>query len=91
MTQLYFALVHSSLLCGIIVWGSVFPSYLLKLQILQNKAIRIITGTHFRETINLIYAKRNILKVNNLYNLKIAKFVFNWNRKKCQALFLTTL
>ena len=51
----------------------------------------MITGTPFHETINPIYRKLNILKVDDLYNLEIAKFAFNWNRKKRQALSLTTL
>ena len=82
MTQLYFALVHPSLLYRIIVWGLAFPKYLLKLQILQNKTTRIMTGTHFHETINPIYAKLNILLVDDLYSIKTAKFIFNWSRNK---------
>ena len=39
---LYFALIHPHLLFGIVLWGSTCSSYQSKLQILQNKAIRII-------------------------------------------------
>ena len=77
LIQLYFLLVHPSLLYENMVWGSTYLNYLLKLQILQNKSVRIITGAHFRETVNPIYAKLNILKVDDQYNLDIAKFVFN--------------
>ena len=36
---------------------------------------------------NPIQAKLNFLKVDDLYNLKIAKFVFNWNRNKTPSPF----
>ena len=61
--------------------GLGIPPLPSKIQILQNKAIRNIIGTHFRETINPIYAKLNILKVDDLYDLEIEKFVYNGNRK----------
>ena len=43
------SLVHSHLLFGLTVWDSIFPLYSVKLQKIQNKAIRIITDSdiHF--------------------------------------------
>ena len=42
MLQLYYALVHSLLLYGIIIWGATYPIYLQKLKPLQNQAIKTI-------------------------------------------------
>ena len=42
--NLYYALAHSILIYGILVWGNTFPSSLTKLSKFQNKAIRIVTG-----------------------------------------------
>ena len=55
--NLYYAVVHSNLIYGILVWGNTFSSNLTKLSKLQNKAIRIVTGengmiTQFRSIKN---------------------------------------
>ena len=42
-------------------------------------------------SIDPIYTELYILKVDDLYNLEIAKFVFNWKSKKNAKLSLTTL
>ena len=41
---IYFTLVHLHLLYGLPIWGSTFPTYLQKLQCLQNKALCIISN-----------------------------------------------
>ena len=50
LKQLYFALIHSLLLYGIITWGSTFSTYLHRLQILQNKAVRAVVGAHYYDS-----------------------------------------
>ena len=45
---LYYALVHPHLVYGLPLWGCTFPSYLQKLQILQNKALRLVSNTKNR-------------------------------------------
>ena len=61
MLDLFYALVHSNLNYGILVWGNTFPSYLTKLSKLQNKAIRIVTGKNLNDSANLLYQKVTIL------------------------------
>ena len=41
LLQLYHALIHRHLLYSIPIWGSIDKSYLHKISILQNKAVRI--------------------------------------------------
>jgi len=48
--MLYYALIHPHLLYGLSIWGSNYPSYLKKLNILQNKAIKLISGGSSRDT-----------------------------------------
>ena len=52
MLNLYGALVHSSLIYEILVCGNIFPSYLNKLSLLQNKAIRIVTCKNWNDCAN---------------------------------------
>ena len=44
LLMLYYALVHSHLSYGILIWGSIYKSHFNTLQLLQNKAMRVITN-----------------------------------------------
>ena len=70
LLQLYHALMHPLLTYGIVVWGSTYPSYLSKLKTLQNKAMRIISGSHYRDEANPIYKKLEVLQIHDLYTMK---------------------
>ena len=44
MLQLYYSFFHSHLQYGIILWGSTSKTYLSKIKVLQNKAIKVVIG-----------------------------------------------
>ena len=77
--QLYHALtlIHPLLTYGIVVWGLAYPSYLSKLKTLQNKAMRIISDSHYRNEANSIYKKLEVLQIHDLYTYETAKFVYS--------------
>jgi len=84
--MLLFSILHSSTaaifnysfssFCSLTsLWSSIYlphPSYLIKLQRLQNKAIRIITNSD-QMFISPNYFILEILKIPELYRLEIAK------------------
>ena len=76
MLQFYYAFVHPLLLCGIIVWGATYPTYLQKLKSQQNRAIRAIVDAHFRDSVNLYYSQLKILQIDDLFKFEVAKFVY---------------
>ena len=71
----YFALVHLHLLYGLPIWGSTFPTYLQKLQRLQNKALRIISNCNSKTSTTPLFYQSKILKIQNLYYFEIAKIM----------------
>ena len=75
LCKIYFALFHPHLLYGLVVWGSTFPTYLSKLESLQNKAVKIIGGGTTRESPTPFYGQLKILKLADLYKFEIAKLV----------------
>ena len=75
LLKLYYAMVHPYLIYGLVAWGSTFPSYIEKLNILQNKAVKLIGGGNYLDRATPYYSKLNILKLPDLYKLEIAKFV----------------
>ena len=78
LLNLYFALVHSNLLYGLLVWGSTYKSYLTKLKKLQNKALKIITNSCPRERVTPLYHKLKILKLDDLYLFELAKLMYQF-------------
>ena len=57
LCKIYFALFHPHLLYGLMVWGSTFPTYMIKLESLQNKAVKIIGGGTTRKSPTPFYSQ----------------------------------
>ena len=87
LSKLYFALMHPIISYGIIIWGDTYPTYLQKLQTLQNEALRVITGSHYQAEANLIYRHLEVLKMKDFYKFEVAKFVYCCINKKASTLF----
>ena len=51
LLTLYHSLAHVHMIYELPVWGTTFPTYLIKLKKLQNKAIRIITKSSSKDRI----------------------------------------
>ena len=64
LLKIYYVLIHSQLTYGLIIWGSTFPSYLHKLQSLQNKAVKMIGGGSSLDNPTKFFNKYSILKLN---------------------------
>ena len=84
---LYYTLVHPHLLYALPVWGCTFPSYLRKLQCLQNKAIRIIFNSNRLTTITPIFHALDILKIKDLFKYEVGKLMFQFSKKTLPLCF----
>ena len=81
LREVYYALVHSYLRYGIIAWGNASKTVLNKLQVIVNRTIRIITFAPLGQiNLNPIYEILEILKVNDIYTLEIAKIAYKQNK-----------
>ena len=80
LTTLYYSLIYPYLDYGISLWGSTYTSYINKLNVLQKKAIRIITKVNYNEHTNPLFKSQKILKLNEIYKLKIAKYMFSFTK-----------
>ena len=84
---IYFSVVYSHLYYGIQAWGSADPTVRNKLDILQNKAVRILSGKQYFQIYGQepgplpssepLYKKLEILKFKDIFELSIANFVFS--------------
>ncbi len=86
LKDIYYCLIYSHLSYGVVVWGSACKTHLKNLSILQNKAVRILTGSQFCQVFGEppgplpssmpLFKKTEILKLEDIYKLNIAKFVY---------------
>ena len=86
LIRVYHALFNSHLQYGILCWGSTYESNLNRLQVLQNRAIRNISRAPRFYRLANYYLNYRILKVHDLYDLEISKFMhshYNENVPSC--------
>jgi len=74
LKKLYNPLYESAINYGIIHWGG--SHHIAPLKVLQNKVCRIILNMGYRTSETEIYPKMKVLKIENLYKLRMLTFVF---------------
>ena len=85
---LYYSLIHPHLLYALPLWGSTFPTYLSKLQRLQNKALRIISNSNQLTSATPLFHILEILKITDLYQFEISKLMYLHSKKSLPHCFL---
>lgn len=76
LRSLYFAFIHSHLTYCSSSWGNTYRIHLSKIAHLQNKAIRIITFSHWRDSATPIFSNLGILPIHHSISLKLAVLIF---------------
>ncbi len=97
MLNLYYCLVFSHLSYGVQVWGSACDTYLKDLSVIQNKAVRIISGKQYFQIYGQtpgplpsstpLYKELKILKLQDIYRFNVAKFVYQTLCKDSPEIF----
>ena len=75
LLQMYHALFNSKLQYAILCWGSTSSQNLYRLQVLQNRAIRNMNKAPRYYRLDNYYLNQRILKVHDLFNFEVAKFM----------------
>ena len=80
LINLYYSFAHPHLKYGILAWGNANKTSLKKLQTMQNNIIRIMNFKRLNDRVKMCtqYETMNILKVKNIYELEIAKFMHSF-------------
>ena len=76
LTRVYHSLFNSHLQYAILCWGSASSSNLQRLQVIQNRAIRNMSKCPRYYRLDNVYLNYRILKVKELYDLEISKFMY---------------
>ena len=67
--------------------GSTYVSNIYKLTILQKKIIRIICQVKPRDHTDPLFKELGIIKVVNIYNYLIGKFMYRWSNNLLPTMF----
>ena len=81
LKTLYFSLVYPHLIYSIIVWGGVSESKLSPLQVVMNRALRVILGVSYNingipmVATKQMYVDLELMQLRDIYRFHILKFV----------------
>ena len=84
LTTLYDALVLSKISYAFEVYGCALIKSLKELQVLQNRILRILHFKDHRYPNNELHKETNCLKLDDLYELKLLKFMHHVHHNKGQ-------
>ena len=85
--QLYHAIILPFFSCGCIVWSNTYDHNVKRLQIIQRQAIRLITFSNFDAHTSPLFAKLNLLKLQDHIKLQTLFFMHQFNTGKLAKIF----
>src|SRR6218665_2603534 len=74
--NLYYTMIHPYISYCNIVWVSNYPTKLLKLHSLQDRAVRMVVGPTCRLSTDQMQKKANILKLDQICTFQTSEFMF---------------
>jgi len=80
MRTLYFSLIHPYLLYGVSLWGNTYKKHLHKIEILQKKAIRVLSGAKYNDHSLPLFQQASILRLSDIYQHQIGLLMYRFTR-----------
>ena len=87
MISLHHPFIYPYLIYCNHIWGNTYKSSLLKLQVLQNKAVWIVTGSYPWTNTELLYKSNGLLNLHGINNCLTGKFMFNVYHRNVPHIF----
>ena len=85
--KLYFAFIHSRIKYGIEVLGDCANKYLQKLQVIQNKLLKLFVNFDRWMSTNELHQQLSLLKVVDIHTVNVLSFVNEYRSGRCLTLF----
>ena len=84
---LYNSLFSPFLQYGILVWGLTYDTYINPVFLLQKRVVRAVSFVNFTSHSTLIFLNLKILKLHDLFQLKLLTFVYDCINKIAPSYF----
>ena len=88
LVQLYYSIVFPYISYGVIIWGNTYKTNIQPIVILQKKAIRIITFSHYRAHTSPIFKRLKLLKFSDIVLFNTTLFMYRLNNNKLPYEFM---
>jgi len=79
LLTMYYSMVHLYLTYGLLLWGSTYKRHINKIEIMHKCAIRSVAKAKYNEQTLQLFISLSILKLNDLFNLQMAVFKYEYN------------
>ena len=80
-------MIYSKIKYGILTYGLTTSSNLNKIQVIQNKLLKVISNQNYRTATNILHNSLGLLKVKDILTQELLTFVHNFNKNKLPAVF----
>jgi len=87
LKMIYFSFVYSHLQYAIGAWGSATKTSLHRLNTIHNKIIKTISWSSYRCHVTPLYSQLNLLKLEDIHQLEIAKLMHNFHSNRMPNTF----
>lgn len=87
LRTLYFSLINSHIVYGILAWGHAKHDILNKTQLLQKRALRAIHNKKYNSHTDPLFKQSNILKLSDLHELEVLLFMHDYTNRKLPSSF----
>ena len=87
MKTLYYTLVYSRIKYGLSVYGQAGKTKLHKIQVLQNKLMKVLSSKKFRYSTDMLHNEFEILKVEVMLKQEVVTFVFDYFNDSLPSVF----
>ena len=84
---IYYSMIYSKIKYGILTYGLTTATNLNKVQIIQNKLLKVITNQKYRTPTNDLHNSLEILKVKDILTQETLSFVHNFTHNKLPIIF----
>ena len=78
LRTLYYSLVHPYATYGIRLWGNTYQKHTKKLEVLQKRALRVMTGSKYNDPSSPLFKCMHILKLKDIHNLHVEQFIYEF-------------
>ena len=85
--QIYYAFVYPHIIYGIESYGSASVTALKRLQIIQNKLLKILCRKDFRYNTNALHRELGLLTIKEIYELRVLCFVYKQRTSQLPIVF----
>ena len=84
---IYYAFIYSRIKYGISIFGFTSNNKLQRMQVLQNKLLKVLLAKNYRYSTNLLHNELKIIKVIDIAKLEALTFIHNYFNNKLPGIF----